>query len=213
MKLQPILRGLAGVIALLVPGRKAKAVATVAAGVADLLPAEPVEEIIVPPVGVAVPDPAPVRVAPALVLSDEDFEAAWRTVYGEARGEGFAGMVAVAWVIRNRLDLSASTPGRHWWGETVSAICRAKAQFSCWWDHNADDVATVPLSDAVARQCQRAVLDVFAGMMADPTVSPVLSGLGGATHYFAHKLVRPPSWAAGRPRLSRIGGHDFYRVV
>lgn len=212
MKIQPMLRGLAGVLALLVPSRKGRAIAAIADGAADLLPDPgPVEEILTRPEDVL--QPAPVPVATPIPLSDDDFLRAWLTVYGEARGEGWEGKVAVAWVIRNRLAIAEAHNGRYWWGSNVSAICRARAQFSCWADDNRLAMDAVSPADPVARECQRAVIDVFGGILPDPTINGSLRGLGGATHYYAPALIPAPVWAQHRPRLARIGGHDFYRVV
>ena len=55
-----------------------------------------------------------------------------RTVWGEARGEGEAGMAAVAAVIRNRIDVSAAHGGKYWWGRDWISVCQARSQFSCW---------------------------------------------------------------------------------
>lgn len=51
-----------------------------------------------------------------------------RTVWGEARGEGAPGQIAVAWVIKNRVD---RFPGS-WWGKTYKDVCLHPWQFSCW---------------------------------------------------------------------------------
>ncbi|MDA8486836.1 cell wall hydrolase [Pseudomonas resinovorans] len=48
-----------------------------------------------------------------------------RTLYGEARGQNYASKVAVAWIIRNRLNT-----GR--WGKTYRSVVTARLQFTCW---------------------------------------------------------------------------------
>ena len=48
-----------------------------------------------------------------------------RTVYGEARGQNFESKIAVAWIIRNRLN-------RRIWGDTYKAVVTASLQFTCW---------------------------------------------------------------------------------
>ncbi|MGH3756111.1 MAG: cell wall hydrolase, partial [Pseudonocardiaceae bacterium] len=62
----------------------------------------------------------------ALPHDVKDWEVMGRTLYGEARGEPFDGLVAVAWVIRNR----AESP--RWWGRDVKGVCLHPLQFSCW---------------------------------------------------------------------------------
>ena len=52
-----------------------------------------------------------------------------RTLWGEARGEGVAGQIAVAWVIRNRVH---DANPRSWWGEGYIGVCHKSWQFSCW---------------------------------------------------------------------------------
>ena len=47
------------------------------------------------------------------------------TIYGEARGQNYQSKVAVAWVIRNRLNT-----GR--WGDTYKSVVTARLQFTCW---------------------------------------------------------------------------------
>jgi spore germination cell wall hydrolase CwlJ-like protein len=39
-----------------------------------------------------------------MTFSDKDRDVLARTIYGEARGEGMAGMFAVGWTIRNRVS-------------------------------------------------------------------------------------------------------------
>jgi len=129
-----------------------------------------------------------------------------RTLWGEARGEPREGQIAIAWVIRNRLE----HPG--WWSrqrgddipdDTIEAVCRDPAQFSCWWDAQAPLVRTRSLGPQI--ELARAVLG---GLEPDPT--------GGADHY--HTIARPeaaatwpPKWAVGHPGVT-IGRHLFYRL-
>ncbi|EHC5874197.1 cell wall hydrolase [Salmonella enterica subsp. enterica serovar Eastbourne] len=47
------------------------------------------------------------------------------TIYGEARGQNYQSKVAVAWIIRNRLN-----SGR--WGDTYQSVVTARLQFTCW---------------------------------------------------------------------------------
>ncbi len=132
-----------------------------------------------------------------------------RTLWGEARGERREGQVAVAWVIRNRVE----NPG--WWSrqqgddildDTVEAVCRDPAQFACWWDAQAPKVRTRSAESlAPFFEIARGVLD---GATPDPT--------GGADHY--HTIARPeyasiwpPNWAAEASGVT-IGRHVFYRL-
>lgn len=126
-----------------------------------------------------------------------------RTMWGEARGEGSAGMHAVAAVVMNRVAV-ARARGTYWWGNSVIQVCQKPYQFSCW---NKDDpnfrrVVAVDLSDrhfaAALDMARRAV----AGHLPDPT--------HGSTHYHADSIM--PAWAKGEEARAVIGRHIFYRL-
>jgi len=51
-----------------------------------------------------------------------DIDVLARTLWGEARGEGPAGQVAVAWTIRNRVNDGRA---KSWWGEGYTGVCKA----------------------------------------------------------------------------------------
>ncbi|MEH6483045.1 MULTISPECIES: cell wall hydrolase [Pseudomonas] len=125
-----------------------------------------------------------------------------RTVWGEARSEGTTGMVAVAWVIKNRADKGG------WWGNTLEGVCLKKWQFSCWndGDPNAPYLRgrkTIPPREyMLAREAVVAVLD---GHETDPTL--------GATHYYAPRSVKEPAWAKGATKTTQIGHHIFFKNV
>lgn len=122
-----------------------------------------------------------------------------RTIIGEARGEDELGMIAVAWVIRNR----AEHP--RWWGRSVVEVCRKPFQFSCWLraDRNYRLVATDAFFDhPLAREVQSIARGVLVGSIPDPT--------GGADHY--HHYAVQPAWSAGHEPVASIGAHRFYRL-
>lgn len=140
----------------------------------------------------------------AVLLLPSDVDCATRTVWGEARGEGDAGQVAVGWVIRTRAEWKPS----QWWGASIEGVCKCPWQFSCW---NADDPNAAhlagPSSDLEGYDDIHAVVSgVLLGGVADPT--------GGATHY-----LRRGSWApwmrsatARNIKPVSIGHHDFYAL-
>jgi spore germination cell wall hydrolase CwlJ-like protein len=129
-----------------------------------------------------------------------------RTLWGEARGEGEAGMEAVAAVVLNRVEVSARLGGRHWWGHDVVSVCRCKAQFSCWnpGDPNRSKLLAADDRDASFRLAKSVAERAIAGQIHDPTC--------GATTYKVASLPWPYSW--GRPRLplATIGHHEFYNL-
>ncbi len=122
-----------------------------------------------------------------------------RTVWGEARGEGVAGMAAVAMVVINR----AKKPG--WWGRGIEEICRRKRQFSCWNDDdpNRSKLATIGAEDRRFAQAMAIAELAQMGALADFT--------DGATHYHAREVL--PKWAEGKDPCLRLGGHLFYRGI
>ena len=131
--------------------------------------------------------------------SPRDIEITARTVYGEARGELEAGMIAVAWVIRNRAEKGG------WWGDTPEKACLMPWQFSCWnkADPNLEKIKAVDLDSDVFRQCLIATAAVFADLVPDPT--------GGACHYHVEGIS--PPWAKDRIPDVTIGNHLFYRGI
>ncbi|MBX3454830.1 cell wall hydrolase [Ferrovibrio sp.] len=119
-----------------------------------------------------------------------------RTLWGEARGEGEAGMAAVAAVIVNR----ARRPG--WWGRDIVEVCLRPWQFSCWnaGDPNRDKLLRVGAIDNSFAAALRIARLALAGALPDPT--------HGATHYHAADIL--PGWARGHEPCARIGRHVFY---
>jgi spore germination cell wall hydrolase CwlJ-like protein len=124
-----------------------------------------------------------------------------RTIYGEARGESWEGMLAVGWVIKNRAQQGG------WWGATVPEVCRKPRQFSCWnaSDPNRAACTRVTAHDSTLfRSVLAAAACVLSGLCADNT--------GGATHYYATSR-EPPIWARGRTPTVTIGKHSFFRDI
>jgi spore germination cell wall hydrolase CwlJ-like protein len=118
-----------------------------------------------------------------------------RTLYWEARSEGRHGMIAVGWVVLNRMRD----------GEFPRSVCavvtqgkeRPGCQFSYWCDGKPD--APEPddewmLAQAVARH-----------LLSRPPPDPT----GGAVFYHAVDVSAP--WSTSRQRTARIGRHVYYR--
>jgi spore germination cell wall hydrolase CwlJ-like protein len=124
------------------------------------------------------------------------------TMWGEARGQGEAGMRAVGHVIHNRW--LAKRHGAH-----VTDTVSAAWQFSCW---NAGDPnrAAMLNIEALSRDSEdyrlwlaakHVAAEILAGRSADPT--------GGALFY--HTDAVQPAWSRGVPPVTRIGSHLFFR--
>ncbi|MGP6423928.1 cell wall hydrolase [Pseudomonas pharyngis] len=128
-----------------------------------------------------------------------------RTLWGEARGEGADGQVAVAWTIRNRVNDGKTNS---WWGEGYAGVCQKPYQFSCW---NKNDPnfpylsGAKPIPSRELAQARKAADQVIDGKVSDPT--------GGATHYYATSMKSPPAWAAKAKQTCKLGGHVFFKDV
>jgi len=115
------------------------------------------------------------------------------TMYWEARGEGREGMLAVGWVVVNRVD-DPRFPDTvcgvvHQGGETPPC------QFSWWCDGHSDrPTASGPWQQALA--------------LADELLTARPADRTGAALFF-HSASMTSPWQ--RTRTARIGNHVFYR--
>ena len=123
-------------------------------------------------------------------------------IYGEARGETLVGKLAVACVVRNRVQYP------RWWGDSWKSVISKKAQFSCMTpgDRNYDDVVRAlegKFGNEISyRECRWAAVGAVEGWYKDITK--------GANHY--HAKYVSPAWAKGRKPLLQIGPHLFYKL-
>ncbi len=126
-------------------------------------------------------------------------------VWGEARGEPQDGKVAVAWVVRNRVNKP------RWWGRSWKGVMLHRNpqatlyQFSCF-NPNGPNLKKLmnPLkhdSGETWIACYAAAVGVYCDILGDPT--------NGATHYFSVDIR--PSWADSMEHEGTIGRHEFYR--
>lgn len=153
--------------------------------------------------------PLVARVAPInKTPNDDDVEVLARTLWGEARGESLAGQQAVAWSIRNRVEIRLAPGKPNWWGEGYKGVCQAKYQFSCW---NANDPNYPYLSGA--KPIPKSQLEALKAVARDVMTDKVPDPTGRATHYYATTMPKAPAWAkAGTPTVT-IGHHKFFRDV
>lgn len=134
-----------------------------------------------------------------------DWDTLRRTIYGEARNQPYAGLLAVGWVVKNRLARR--------WGKvapTISDICTQHLQFSCWNKNDPNRETILRATDDIPEflRCSGAAAEVLLGVRPDPT--------NGADHYFTvdkpkGARVWPPAWAASMTHTATIGGHIFYK--
>lgn len=156
---------------------------------------------------------------PARQPTPEDIDTFARTLWGEARGEGEAGIRAVAAVIVNRRNAAVSfiqrhpEKGRHpLFGDgSFASTCTANPnaryrQFSCWNqdDPNLAKMLKVTAADKDFVLCTRIATEAVAGDLSDPT--------DGATHYYDPRVCSPV-WIDGATLALIEGHHRFYKNV
>ena len=117
------------------------------------------------------------------------------TIWREASGEGREGMIAVAWVIRNRMTKRALS---------AASVCLQPYQFSSMTAKGDPGMTrfVTPEEGASAREAFDVWMGVLKGTIADPT--------GGADFYFNPSVVKP-AWASAYTKTCSINHHDFYR--
>lgn len=115
------------------------------------------------------------------------------TIYLEARGESFAGKLAVAAVIRNRMKHKYHSDGT-----VKGTVLRAK-QFEPWIGRNPEEVGFDPTN----RKMQESLL-------AWKLVQDGRNIVDGAVLFYNPQLVRTPRWAQINHKVAKIGGHEFF---
>lgn len=123
-----------------------------------------------------------------------------QTAWGEARGEGQAGIQAVMNCIVNR----SKKP--KWWGKTISEVCQKPFQFSCWNvnDPNSHLLAQLdPAKDKIYKLCLEMAKRACSGALVDLT--------NGATHYHEKHMRPAPAWVSSLKYTCTIGNHSFYK--
>jgi len=111
------------------------------------------------------------------------------TAWGEARGEGLVGMMAVVGVIHNRI-----ASGRSLW-TTPAKVCLQPWQFSCW---NANDPNASRLHEPQVFEPNAWLKAQVAAALASLNICEDITG--GATHYCTKNLwgvprdVNHPKW-------------------
>ena len=119
-------------------------------------------------------------------------------VMGEAEAEPFLGKIAVACVVKNRLDDNR-------WPDTWQEVMLQKYQFSCFLPTYLIPEITMEHWDRIAwRECRLAAFGVLGGYIADVT--------DGSNHYHADWMSKAPTWARGERLVVGIGNHLFYRL-
>lgn len=128
-----------------------------------------------------------------------------QTMWGEARGEGYAGMQAVANVVMNRFKIAADSPAKaRQFGRTIEEICKKPYQFSAWNsnDPNFSKMINLSENDPQFRDALEIAERALRGTLPDIT--------GGADHYHTYNVS--PSWSQGETVIAQIGSHNFFKI-
>ena len=133
---------------------------------------------------------APVAAAQAGGFSTNDIRIMALNMYHEARGEGRLGMLAVGWVVLNRMADKA-------YPDTVRGVIYQGCQFS-W---VCDDISDRPRDQKAWRRAVKPAADLLRRPRFDPTL--------GAMWYHAG-WVRDPGFGPRVAEVRRIGRHVFY---
>lgn len=145
----------------------------------------------------------PPRPTPAEKISP-DVDVLARTIWGEARGQNYVGMQAVANVIINRRNYVRKYP---WyavrWGSGIAGICKWPWQFSVWnkSDPNYQKIQAVTDSDPQFRTALEIAQKAADGTLVDIT--------DGSTYYHTKAIL--PKWAENAVATATIGTHKFYK--
>ena len=115
------------------------------------------------------------------------------TILAEARGEGNAGMYAVAAVIAQRSFERKRTPEQ---------VCLKPYQFSCWNGKKIKDLEHL----LKVKQGKYAIL------LAKTVKQLSRDYVGYANHYHATWMKQKPYWAKGKKPVKEIGQHAFYKL-
>ncbi len=124
-------------------------------------------------------------------LSDEHLAAL--TIYLEARGESFAGKMAVAAVIRNRMEAQYQSDG------SVKGTVLKRFQFQPWNQAKPEDVRFT-ISPSRMRD----------SLLAWKMVQDGREVVQGALLFYNPRLVEAPRWATVSHKVASIGGHEFF---
>ena len=115
------------------------------------------------------------------------------TILGEARGEGYAGMYAVACVIQQRSKDKNKTPAQ---------VCLQRKQFSCW---NKNDPNRKKLHLLLNTK------EAYWAKQMAIHISKLNSNYTKQSNHYCH-INTKPYWAKNKKPIIIIGKHKFYRL-
>ena len=139
--------------------------------------------------------PNPASSSPMEPQGHDDDTLAALTIYFEAKGESFAGKLAVAAVIRNRMAHHFHSDG------TVRGTVLRPKQFEPWITRNPDDIPFNPLNTKMQES-----------LLAWKLVQDGRKVVNGAVLFYNPDIVKSPRWAQVHRKVAKIGGHEFFHT-
>lgn len=139
------------------------------------------------------------------------------TLYGECRSEPIEGIIAVANVIKNRVQADLGGDQKpDWWGEGWRGVCLKPWQFSCWHPEGGEgnhakvrELVTAllagPVTDRQYVECAAVATCIMRDWFRDNTK--------GSDHYHVATMIPRPTWAKGRVPVTQVAKHVFYKLA
>lgn len=164
-----------------------------------LIPLNPGNEGTVPHVRAFASQPSKIspdsaNFSPVPKKHDDDTLAAL-TIYFEAEGESFAGKLAVAAVIRNRMAHHFHSDG------TMRGTVLRPKQFEPWITRNPDHIPFNPLNTKMQES-----------LLAWKLVQDGRKIVNGAVLFYNPDIVKSPRWALVHRKVAKIGSHEFFHT-
>lgn len=129
-------------------------------------------------------------------FNEKDVRCLALNLYWEGRSEGRKGMVAIGWVVLNRMD-------DHRYPDEVCAIVRQGGEKPpCEWSWWCDGRSDRPQEKEAWRKAQALARQLLTDPPPDPT--------DGALWYY-NVSIKTPLWLKSREKTASIGEHIFYR--
>ena len=126
------------------------------------------------------------------------------TLFGETRGEPIDGQIAVACVIRNRVQDRR-------WPNDYRDVCLQPKQFSCWNDGDPTQPAVIQAAQEARNGQHTPVMLQLLWIAQGIDDGFVLDQVRGANHYHSDAIATP-AWAASMILTAKKGRHVFYRA-
>lgn len=138
--------------------------------------------------------------------TNEDFNALWRTIYGEAAKQSYMTKIAIGFVVCNVTLSNIVVKQDERVTNSINAACYLSGIFPCWASQNEQlhkRLTNIDASSPEAMLSIRAAIDVLLRVASDPT--------GGADRY--HPEGEIPGWATSLALTAKIGKRWFYRTL